>query len=146
MISILQKYRPDRAKTDRFNHVWMFGWLMVIIALPITILFGLIWKSSLLFEGRSLIDMLFSSEWKPLSGKFGFLPFIVSSLWVTILSLMIAGPVCLFSAIYLTFYAKAFMLKIMQPVIDILAGIPSVIYGVWGVIAIVPIVSKYLAP
>ncbi|MCF8360136.1 MAG: phosphate ABC transporter permease subunit PstC [Prolixibacteraceae bacterium] len=137
---------PGRVKADRFNRTWMFAWLLVIVVLPLAIAFGLIWKSSLLFEDHSLIEMIVSSEWKTLSGKFGFLPFIISSLWVTFLALIFAGPVCLFSAIYLTFYAKAIVLKMMQPVIDILAGIPSVIYGVWGVVAIVPIVSKYVAP
>ncbi|HPR33896.1 MAG TPA: phosphate ABC transporter permease subunit PstC [Prolixibacteraceae bacterium] len=138
--------RPSRMETDRFNRYWMFGWLMVILFLPLAITAGLVWKSSLLFQDGSLFEMLFSSEWKPLSGKFGFLPFILSSLWVTLLALLIAGPVCLFSAIHLTHYAKPFVLRVMQPVVDILAGIPSVIYGVWGIIAIVPFVSNTLAP
>ena len=81
-----------------------------------------------------------------MSGKFGFLPFIISSLWVTVLSILIAGPVCLLTSIHLTQYAKPYVLKIMHPVIDILAGIPSVIYGVWGILVIVPFVGDYIAP
>jgi phosphate transport system permease protein len=110
--------------------------------MPFILLTGLLIKSSLLFGEKTFSELIFSSEWKPLSGKFGFLPFILSSLWITFISIAIAAPVCLLTAIYLTQYAKRFVLKIMHPVIDILAGIPSVIYGVWGIIIIVPFVSK----
>ena len=55
-------------------------------------------------------------------------------------------PVCLLSAIYLTQFASRHLIRIMQPVIDILAGLPSVIYGVWGILIIVPFISKILAP
>lgn len=110
--------------------------------MPLFLLLGLILKSTLLLKEKSILNLLFSSEWKPLSGEFGFLPFITSSLWVTFISVAIAAPICLLTAIYLTQYTKRFVLKIMHPIIDILAGIPSVIYGVWGVIIIVPFVSK----
>jgi phosphate transport system permease protein len=50
------------------------------------------------------------------------------------------------SAIYLTQYGSKRLLGLMQPVIDILAGIPSVIYGVWGILLIVPAVGRFLAP
>jgi phosphate transport system permease protein len=79
-------------------------------------------------------------------GEFGFLPFIVSSIWVTVLSMLIAGPVCLLTAIHLTQYADKYVLRIMHPVIDILAGIPSVIFGVWGILIVVPFVGNILGP
>ena len=121
----------------------MLFWLIVIILVPVIIGMGLFWKSSLLLENNSLFHLLISKEWKPLSGKFGFSPFIISSIWVTIIALLIAGPICLLSAIHLTQYAKKSILKIMQPVIDILAGIPSVIYGVWGIIVVVITLDLY---
>jgi phosphate transport system permease protein len=124
----------------------MFCWVLIIVIVPFLIMAGLIWKSSLLFKDHTLGEMLFTSQWKPMSGKFGFLPFILSSLWVTLVALIIAGPICLFSSIHLTQYANRFVLKVMHPIIDILAGIPSVIYGVWGIIVIVPFVSEKIAP
>jgi len=120
--------------------------LILVIILPFVLGIGLYLKSTLLLEKVSIFNLLFSSEWKPLSGKFGFLSFIISSLWVTIFALLIAGPICLLSAIHLTQYAKSYVLRIMHPVIDILAGIPSVIYGVWGILVIVPLISKYIGP
>jgi phosphate transport system permease protein len=120
--------------------------LVVVILLPFIIGTGLYVKSTLLLKDHTLIDLLTTSDWKPLSGKFGFLTFIISSLWVTFIALAIAGPICLLTTIHLTQYADKWVLKIMQPVIDILAGIPSVIYGVWGILVVVPFISKYAAP
>jgi phosphate transport system permease protein len=114
--------------------------------MPFIIGIGLIYKSGPLLRDNSLSSLLFSSDWRPMSGHFGLLTFIVSSVWVTLLSLLIAGPICLLASIHLTQYAKPYVLRIMHPVIDILAGIPSVIYGVWGILLIVPFVSHDLAP
>jgi phosphate transport system permease protein len=124
----------------------MAVWTALVILLPVSIAAGLIWKSAMMFENHSVAELLFSSNWKPLSGKFGFLPFIISSLWVTLVALLIAGPVSMLSAIHLTHYANRYVLKWMHPVIDILAGIPSVIYGVWGILVVVPFVSNHVAP
>jgi phosphate transport system permease protein len=120
--------------------------LVIVMVLPLVLGTGLLVKSLILLGNHSLSDLLFSSDWKPLTGKFGFLPFIVSSLWVTFLALLIAGPICLLTSIHLTQYAKPWVLKLMHPIIDILAGIPSVIYGVWGILIIVPAISKYIGP
>jgi len=121
-------------------------WTVIIILTPVIIGAVLLWKSGMLLSEYSLINLLTSSEWKPLSGKFGFSPFIISSLWVTFLSLIIAAPICILSALHLTYYAPTAVMKIVQPAIDILAGIPSVIYGVWGVVVIVPFISNRIAP
>jgi phosphate transport system permease protein len=129
---------------DKFIEWWMRFGLAIVILLPIAIGIGLYFKSHLLFEHTSFASIIFSQEWKPQSGKFGLLPFIMGSLWVTVLAILIAVPICLLSAIHLTQYAKKWVLNLMHPVIDILAGIPSVIYGIWGIIAIVPFV-QYLA-
>jgi phosphate transport system permease protein len=120
--------------------------LVFSMTLPVLLAIGLHYKAAGLLAQQSFFDIIFSKDWRPLSGHFGLFPFIVSSLWVTVLALLIAGPICLFSAIHLTQYAKSYVLKIMHPVIDILAGIPSVIFGVWGVVIIVPFVSSHIAP
>ena len=131
---------------ERLSSSWMLTCLIFIVLLPIIIGIGLIYKSSFLLHKTSLLDLLFSGIWQPLSGKFGFLAFILSSIWVTVIAITISAPICLLTAIFLTQYAKKYVLRIMQPIIDILAGIPSVIFGVWGIIIIVPLVSRYIAP
>lgn len=140
------KYRIGRHLRSRMHIVWMTIGLIAVVLLPFILGIGLYVKSTLLLEDKEFGELLFSSDWRPLAGKFGFLTFAISSVWVTVLSLLIAGPICLLTAIHLTQYAKGWVLKIMHPVIDILAGIPSVIFGVWGILVIVPFISKYVAP
>jgi phosphate transport system permease protein len=79
-------------------------------------------------------------------GEFGFLAFIMGTLWVTGVAVFIAVPLCLLTAIYLSEYANSRVREWVKPLIDILAGIPSVVYGVWGVLVIVPLIKDYIAP
>ncbi|MFA5418881.1 MAG: phosphate ABC transporter permease subunit PstC, partial [Bacteroidales bacterium] len=139
----LTRYRKWR---NLFHQSWMVIALLAMLLIPLVLVAGLILKSMLLLNTQSVLGLLTSTDWKPLSGQFGFLPFIVSSLWITILSLLISAPVCLLTAIHLTQYAKRWVLRVMHPVIDILAGIPSVIFGVWGILVIVPFISHQLGP
>lgn len=127
---------------DKINEAWMLASLILIIILPFFLAAGLYLKSILIINENHLQDLLFSDIWKPAENKFGFAPFIISSLWVSLSAIILAVPVCLLSSIYITQYAKSSVLKLMQPVIDILAGIPSVIFGVWGVLMIVPFSVK----
>ena len=132
--------------TDKITWTWMLFSLILILTMPLIMGVGLYIKSSPIFEQQSLWQLITGSNWSPTRGNFGFWPFISSSLYVTILSFILAVPVCLFAGIYLTQFASGTLNKIMHPVIDILAGLPSVIYGVWGILIIVPFVSKVLAP
>jgi phosphate transport system permease protein len=75
-----------------------------------------------------------------MKGEFGFSPFIVGTLEVTAIAMILAVPVCLLSAIYLSEYAHSRFRNLAHLVIDIMAAIPSVIYGLWGVIVVVPFV------
>lgn len=81
-----------------------------------------------------------------MKGLFGFLPFIASTFWVTILAVLIAVPPCILTAIYLAEYANKTTRAIMKPILDLLAAIPSVIYGVWGMLVIVPWVQNKVIP
>jgi len=141
-----RRRRIDRILIDKIHRGWMFIAMVVVIMLPLFMLIGLVFKSYLLSAEYPLFRLLFSAAWNPLLGQFGFYPFLISSIWVSILALLIATPICLFSAIHLTQYAPRYILRIMHPVVDILAGIPSVIYGVWGILVIVPFISDHLGP
>jgi len=133
-------------KQEKISSAIMYVFLGVIIALPVILILSLVIKSGNIVQTNSISDLLFSTDWKPFQGEFGFASYIYSSVLVTLLSLIIAVPLCLLTAIYLTYYARSVYLKVMQPLIDILAGIPSIIYGVWGVLIIVPLISKHIAP
>ena len=75
-----------------------------------------------------------------MKGEFGFYPFIIGTLEVTGIAMVLAVPVCLLSAIYLIEYAHRRLRGLAHVVIDVMAAIPSVIYGLWGVIVVVPFV------
>jgi len=131
---------------ERSAAVWMISGLSLLFMMPVIIGIALYIKSSPLIEHQSAFRLIFSSDWLPTRGKFGFWPFIASSLYVTFLSFLLAAPVCLLSAIHLTQFASRKLVRIMQPVLDILAGLPSVIYGVWGILIVVPLISYLFAP
>lgn len=94
----------------------------------------------------SLWDLLSGTEWRPMRGQFGFLPFIVGTFWVTAVGVLLAVPPCLFTALYLSEYARPATRAFFKPVLDVLAALPSVVYGVWGVILVVPFVGNVLRP
>jgi phosphate transport system permease protein len=108
--------------------------LLVLLAL------GLFVKARPILSRESIVNLMLSSSWHPLRGEFGFYPFIIGTLAATGIAMILAIPVCLLSAIYLSEYAHRRTREVVRPIIDLLAGIPSVIYGFWGVIIIVPLV------
>ena len=107
---------------------------------------GLLVKAWPILSSESIATLLFSSAWKPMKGLFGFWPFLMGTLWVTGVAVVIAVPLCLLTAIYLSEYAHRWVREWAMPLIDLLAGIPSVVYGVWGILMIVPLVKDHIAP
>lgn len=95
-------------------------------------------------EGYSFIDFIFGSEWVPSEDKFGIFPMIAASLFATGGALVIGVPVGLFTAIFLAEIAPKSVAKILSPAIQLLAGIPSVLYGVFGLAIIVPFLQNNL--
>lgn len=119
---------------------------VISLLLLVVIGVGLYYKSRNILQEYSLWDLLASSAWNPLAGEFGFLSFILSSVYVTVLAVAIALPIALLTALFLTENARPWMKKIVFPALDILAGIPSVVYGLWGVLIIVPWIADTLGP
>jgi len=101
-------------------------------SIVLLIAFGLFIKSRPILAEKSLSHLLLSSSWHPFKGEFGFYPFIVGTLEVTAIAMILSVPVCLLSAIYLSEYARNRFRNLARLVIDIMAAIPSVIYGLWG--------------
>ncbi|MBC8048074.1 MAG: phosphate ABC transporter permease subunit PstC [Fimbriimonadaceae bacterium] len=114
--------------------------------LLILIIAGLVIKSIPVLQENSLSDLLLGSNFKPFTGDFGLLPFILSTVYVTVISIVIAIPLSILTAIYLSEYAGKAFLKFAAPMLDILSGIPSVIYGIWGVLVVVPFIRDYVGP
>jgi phosphate transport system permease protein len=124
--------------------------MLVLTAVPsflvLLILVGLFVRARPILAQKPLFSLFFSSAWSPLKGDFGLFPFIMGTLWVTFVALVLAVPISLLTAIYLSEYAPRPIREFTKPIIDLLAGLPSVIYGVWGVLLVVPLVGQVLAP
>lgn len=114
--------------------------LVVVMAVELCV------KSAPILRHYSLWTLLTESQWKPMKGEFGFLPFLAGTFWCTAVAIILALPVSLFMAVYLTEYTRPRLRAYAYPLLDILAGLPSVIYGVWGSLLIVPWVSHTVAP
>jgi phosphate transport system permease protein len=104
------------------------------------------WRARPVLAGRRWADVLFSASWHPAEGQFGLGGFILGSLWVTAIAMVIAIPLSLLTALYLSEYASRRFKELARPVVDVLAGISPVVYGVWGMLVIVPLVRDYAMP
>ena len=126
------------------------GRLMLVAAIFSSILvfivaIALYLRSKPILETKSLGDLLLGSTWLPSQGEFGFYPFILGTVYVTGLAMVFAVPLSILSAVYLAEYANERLKSMILPLIDLLAGIPPVVFGVFGVLAIVPLVAA-IAP
>lgn len=89
-------------------------------------------------ESYGFLNFIFGSTWDPESGQYGVLPMIAGSLGITALALIMSVPLSLLCAIFMAEVAPQRMRKLLKPVIETLAGIPSVVYGFFGLIVLVP--------
>lgn len=90
-----------------------------------------------------LSDFLFGTEWRPGNNLFGIFPMIVGSIYVTAGAIIIGVPIGLFMAVYLAMYCPDKVYKVLKPAVNLLAGIPSIVYGFFGMVVIVPSVRWF---
>lgn len=124
----------------------MLGAMLFVIGLFFSIFLLLLFKSSLILESTSLADILFSSLWNPDTGNFGLAAILIGTILVTGIALLIAIPISLLSAIYISEYAPIKIRRLLRPFLDVLAGVPSVVYGLCSFLILVPLVKDVIAP
>jgi phosphate transport system permease protein len=128
----------------------LFKWLTLAMALSVFVLIGLIGYE--LAHGASLSlkkfgwKFLTSSEWDPVSEQFGALPFIFGTLVSSLIALIIAAPLSIATAVFLTEIAPPWLRQILTAFIELLAAVPSVILGLWGIFVMVPWLREHLFP
>jgi phosphate transport system permease protein len=137
---------PRRLWTDRgamilFSLMLMVPWLLLAAMLLI-----LSQRSLPLLLQMPIGELLSGTVWQPMRGLFGFAPFIVGSLAVTALAMVIAVVPAILSAIFLSEFTRSRTQYLIKPLLDLLAGIPSVVYGLWGILFIVPLIREVIAP
>lgn len=92
------------------------------------------------------IAQMFSSRWYPVEDMYGLVPLLVGSLLVTVLAIVIAVPLGLVTAVYLGEIAPLWLREILKPLIEVLAGIPSIVLGFFGWLVLAPIIQRMGAP
>lgn len=87
-------------------------------------------------------DFLFGTKWKPSSGYYGIFPMIIGSILVTGIAVVIGVPIGILCAVFMSHYCPEKLYRFVKPAINLLAGIPSIVYGFFGLVVIVPIMKE----
>mgnify|MGYP002348966863 CR=1 FL=1 len=132
----------SRKRIERGGRVILFVSALVCVATVALITIFIFVQGSPTFRSVPLSEFLFSTDWSPSAQNphYGVFSFIVASMIVTTLSLLFATPISLAAAIYLALFAKGRKAAILRESIELLAGIPSIIYGLFGIAVVVPFV------
>src|SRR5204863_5545696 len=126
----------------------VFKWLTLLMALSVFALIALIgfelWRGSHLALEKFGWRFLTGSEWDPVNGRFGAVPFIFGTLVSSAIALLIAVPLSVATAVYLTEIAPPWLRNTLTLLIELLAAVPSVILGLWGIFVMVPWLREHL--
>ena len=128
----------------------VFKGLLTVAALAVPILLAFLvfelWDGARLAIGKFGFDFVVTSVWDPVAEKFGALPLIFGTLASSLLALLIAVPLSLGVAIYLTEFAPKAVRQPVAFLIGLLAAIPSVVYGLWGIFVLIPLLRTTVFP
>ncbi|MFL0797738.1 MAG: phosphate ABC transporter permease subunit PstC [Cellvibrionaceae bacterium] len=137
-----------RTQVEKVFTWLLMGCSMIAILTTVGIVFSVLFESLQFFQHVSPLEFLFSPEWSPqmairadqagASGAFGAIPLFAGTMMITVLAMMIAVPVGLMSAIYLAEYANKRFRSVAKPILEILAGIPTVVYGFFAALTVAP--------
>lgn len=136
--------RRDELQDKGFSYALAITAFLVLIALAGAAL-------SMLWGGREVLaqeglSFFFSTEWNPVENRYGALIPIFGTLVTAVIAMIIAVPVSFGIAVYLTEVAPSWLRTPIGSAIELLAGIPSIIYGMWGLFVLVPVMTEYVTP
>ena len=146
-------------ETQRFRSRWMerlmrsvtgvFAYFSIIITVGITLIFVyecISFFRALAEEGISWTQIFTETEWTPLFAppKFGVIVVVMGTLMTTIIAMIVALPVGLLSAIFLSEYAPPALRAVLKPTLEVLAGVPTVVYGFFALLVITPILQQII--
>lgn len=130
----------SRQWSDRVGALVMKALAVACVGLALSMAIGLLVRSWPVVSSCGLRQLLLGSSWRPLQGQFGFYAFFIGTLWVSGLAMVLSIPISLLCALHLSEYADSRVRALAKPMLDLLAGIPSVVFGLWGMLAVVPLV------
>lgn len=146
--------RPSSPLINRLKHAWQHGdrfykLLITLAALSVLLLVVAIgyelWHSSVLSREKFGLNFITTADWDPVAESFGALPFILGTLITSAIALIIAIPTGLGVAIFLAELAPNWLRQPVGFLVELLAAVPSVIYGLWGLFVFIPAFVKPLA-
>lgn len=143
-LPLQSRARRDELHDRGFSYILALTAFLVLIALAGAAL-------SMLWGGREVLaqeglGFFFSTEWNPVENRYGALVPIYGTLVTSLIAMLIAVPVSFGIALYLTEVAPAWLRSPVGSAIELLAGIPSIIYGMWGLFVLVPVMTEYVTP
>jgi phosphate transport system permease protein len=140
----LQSYRKHPGEA-------VVGWVLrfaagITVFITVGILLALLIPSINFFREVSVLEFLFGTRWAPrfADASFGVIPLITATLWTTLIALLTAVPLGLGAAVFLSEYARPRLRKVLKPVLEILAGVPTVVYGLFALTFVQTVVLKDL--
>jgi phosphate transport system permease protein len=141
-----------RNQVERVVKVALFAAACVAVLTTIGIVFSVVFETIRFFERVSPTEFLFGLQWSPQtamradqggsSGAFGIVPLVTGTLLITTIAMLIAGPIGLFAAIYMAEYATPRFRNLAKPILEILAGIPTVVLGFFAALSLAPWVRE----
>ena len=141
-----------RDNVEKIIKIFLFACSSLAILITIGIFLSVIFESNRFFNAIPITDFLFGTHWSPQmpiredqvgsSGAFGAVPLFTGTFLIAFIAMCIAGPIGLMSAIYLSEYASKKTRDIVKPLTEILAGIPTVVYGFFAVIVVAPFIRN----
>ncbi len=130
---------------DRLFYIAMLGCGLFVLLLVGLIVYELLTKSGLSWHAFGL-KFFFRSEWDPVNDQFGALPFVYGTIVSSILALLISVPLAIGVAVFITEMCPPWLKGPLAFTTELLAAIPSVIYGLWAIFVLVPLLREYVEP
>ena len=141
-----------RTRVEHIVRALLLGCSAVAVLTTVGIVLSLLFESLRFFSLYPWYDFLFGTQWSPQiamrsdqvgqSGAFGFLPILCGTLLITTIAMLVAGPVGLFSAIYMAEYASPRFRSLAKPILEILAGVPTVVFGFFAALTVAPFIRS----
>ena len=139
---------PTRVYLEFLGKALLLLATLMTILVTLGVVLSIIFESIKFFNVVPLTEFIFGTQWSPqastddVHGHFGTLPLFMGSLLITTIALLIAGPIGLYSAVFMAFYAAPNTRHFLKPILEMLAGIPTVVYGFFAIIFVAPVVRK----
>jgi phosphate transport system permease protein len=144
---------PARTRVERVVVTLLIGCSLIAVLTTVGIVLSVIFESLLFFKHIPLTDFLFGLEWSPQmairpdqvgsSGAFGAVPLFAGTLLISGIAMLVAVPIGLMSSIYMAEYASRRVRTVLKPLLEVLAGIPTVVYGFFAALTVAPLLRDF---